>query len=239
MEVVTAPPKIHGAMVAVMREIGAIGKDQRNKQQGFNFRGVDDVYNKLHEIMAKHGIFCLPEVLSDRTEERKTSKGNALIYRILKIKYTFVAEDGSSVEAIVIGEGMDSGDKASNKAMSIAHKYALLQVFMIPTAEEKDPDAERPEMADGSDGLAPQDRPDYTLDLSKEEQADWVNKQLERAQIPFSKWDEIGALINGKAMESKVKPLLGHLFGFMKNAPEDRREPLVDDWLKKVREKQS
>ncbi len=39
---------------------------------------------------------------------------------------------------------MDSGDKASNKALSIAMKYALLQVFCIPTEDAKDPDADSP-----------------------------------------------------------------------------------------------
>lgn len=67
---------------------------------------------------------------------------------ICKIKYTFFAEDGSSVYAIVIGEGMDTGDKATNKAMSIAFKYACFQVFCIPTEEMQDPDAERPELED-------------------------------------------------------------------------------------------
>ena len=37
---------------------------------------------------------------------------------------------------------MDSGDKATNKAMSIAFKYACFQTFCIPTEEMVDPDAE-------------------------------------------------------------------------------------------------
>ena len=63
-----------------------------------------------------------------------------MLYSILKIKFTFYAEDGTFVEAITVGEGMDSGDKASNKAMAIAMKYAMFQVFCIPTGD--DPDAE-------------------------------------------------------------------------------------------------
>ena len=60
------------------------------------------------------------------------------------MKYTFYAEDGSSVSAVVQGEGMDSADKSSNKAMSVAFKYACFQVLCIPTEEMKDPDAETP-----------------------------------------------------------------------------------------------
>ena len=132
---------IHEKMIAIMKDVSAIGKDEKNKMQGFNFRGIDTVYNDLHNLFKKHEVFCLTEVLDDKTEERKTSKGGNLIYRVLKIKFSFVALDGSTCESIVIGEGMDSGDKASNKAMSIGHKYALLQAFLIPTDDRmKDPD---------------------------------------------------------------------------------------------------
>lgn len=136
---------IHEKMIGIMKDISAIGKEEKNKMQGFNFRGIDTVYNDLHNLFKKHEIFCLTEVLDDKTEERKTAKGGNLIYRVLKVKFSFVAVDGSSVDSIVIGEGMDSGDKASNKAMSIGHKYALLQAFLIPTDDkEKDPDYNTP-----------------------------------------------------------------------------------------------
>lgn len=140
-----ADQKIFSAMADAMAEVDAIGKDKRNGAQGFNFRGIDDVYNKLHAVMARHRIFTAPEVIAERTEERKTKNGSNLIYRVLTITYHFYTDDGSSVAVTVIGEGMDSGDKASNKAMSIAHKYALFQVFMIPTEEIIDPDAHTPE----------------------------------------------------------------------------------------------
>ena len=137
---------IYAAMVEIMRDVGAIAKDRKNATQGYTFQGIDDVYSALHDIMAKHGVFTLPEVISDRSEERATKSGGVLIYRILTIRYTFMALDGSIVQATVIGEGMDSGDKASNKAMSVAHKYALLQAFCIPTEELKDPENESHEV---------------------------------------------------------------------------------------------
>lgn len=129
-----------------MAELKPIGKDQStsdNPKFGFNFRGVDQVYDALMPLMAKHGVFSVPEVLDQRSEERKSSKGGNLIYRILTIKYTFYASDGSSVSAVVVGEGMDSGDKAANKAMSVGHKYAFFQVFCIATKEVEDPDREQ------------------------------------------------------------------------------------------------
>ena len=130
-----------------MEEVPSIGKTQRNKTQGFMYRGIDDVMNALQPLLAKNKVFIVPEILEQTREERTTSKGGNLIYSICKIKYKFYAEDGSSVEAITIGEGMDSGDKATNKAMAIAMKYALFQVFCIPTDEMKDPDSETPEQS--------------------------------------------------------------------------------------------
>ena len=133
---------IYEAISATMADIGAVGKNSKNTQQGFMFRGIDAVMNALQPAMKKNGLFVVPEVLEQTREERTTQKGALLIYSICKIKYTFYAQDGSNISAVVIGEGMDSGDKATNKAMSIAFKYACFQVFCIPTEEMQDPDAE-------------------------------------------------------------------------------------------------
>ena len=135
---------IYQRIPAIMEDIDAIKKGRSNSQQNYKFRGIDDVYNELHNLLAKHKVFTMPEVLEERSEERSSRSGGALIYRILKMRYSFFTEDGSCVQAVVIGEGMDSGDKASNKAMAVAHKYALLQVFTIPTEESKDPENESP-----------------------------------------------------------------------------------------------
>ena len=138
---------IYEAIADIMKQGYAIGKDKRNPQQGYQYRGIDDVMNTFQPLMAEHGIFVVPEVLDASREERVTEKGKTLIYSILRVKYTFFASDGTSVCAVVIGEGMDSGDKASNKAMAVAMKYAMFQVFCIPTEEMRraDPDGETPE----------------------------------------------------------------------------------------------
>ena len=129
-------------MISIMRDITAIGKDSKNQTQGFSFRGIDAVYNELHNLLAKHGVITLPQAGTPIIEERTNSKGTVLRFVTIPMVYTFIAEDGSFVTCQVLGEGMDSGDKATNKAMAIAHKYALLQTFLIPTAEMKDPDYE-------------------------------------------------------------------------------------------------
>lgn len=136
---------IYESITKIMEEIPAIGKDQTNKTQGFKYRGIDDVMNTLQPLLSKNKVFIVPQILEQTREERTTNKGGNLIYSICKIKYIFYAEDGTYIEAVTVGEGMDSGDKATNKAMAIAMKYALFQVFCIPTEEMKDPDGETPE----------------------------------------------------------------------------------------------
>ena len=131
---------------AVMNDIGAVGKTSKNVTQGFMFRGIDAVMNAINPALVKNKVFIVPEIIDQTREERQTSKGSTLIYSVCKIKYTFYAEDGSSISCVVIGEGMDSGDKATNKAMSIAFKYACFQVFCIPTEEMVDPDVESHEV---------------------------------------------------------------------------------------------
>lgn len=133
---------IYESICAIMGEAPVVAKAQKNTQQGFMYRGVDVVMNVFQPLLAKHKVFVVPEVLETIREERKTAKGGNLIYTILKMRYTFYAEDGSSVTAVVQGEGMDSADKSGNKAMSVAFKYAMFQVFCIPTEEMKDPDGE-------------------------------------------------------------------------------------------------
>ncbi|QQP86905.1 ERF family protein [Entomomonas asaccharolytica] len=136
---------IYQAMACVMADIEAIGKDKRNEQQNFNYRGIDDIYNVIHPILSKYGIFTAPEVLEQSRTERTTNKNgkvSVLAFVNIKVKYTFWCKDGSHLDCVVAGEGMDSGDKATAKAMSIAHKYALLQTFSIPTAELIDQEAD-------------------------------------------------------------------------------------------------
>jgi len=134
--------QIYKSLGDIMAEAKAIGKDSTNQSQGFKFRGIDAVMNHLHPVFAKHGVIVLPEVLEDRTEDRVTAKGSNLIYRVLRIKFNFTsAVDGSAASATVIGEGMDSGDKAANKAMAVGLKYALSQMLLLPY-DEVDPDGE-------------------------------------------------------------------------------------------------
>lgn len=132
--------KCINAVQAALAKIG-IAKDQKNTQQNWKFRGIDDVYNTLASILAENGLCFLPKVLSRNLVERITKSGTAMFYVTLEIEYVLVcAEDGSSHSIVVMGEAMDSGDKATNKAMSAAYKYACIQTFCIPIEGEDDAD---------------------------------------------------------------------------------------------------
>ena len=134
-------------MAAILSDIEPIKKEKTNTQgASFKYRGIDDVMNSLHESFAKHGVFITTEVLERNEVERTSKSGNALFYVTIKVKFTFHATDGSNVSSIIYGTAMDSGDKADNKCFSIALKYALLQAFLIPTEDMKDPDSETHEV---------------------------------------------------------------------------------------------
>lgn len=152
----TKSPAIYPALIKANKAIGAIAKNNANQQQHFMFRGVDDVYNELHPILAECGIVIIPEVVNYEVSERQARNG-VLLYTRATILHHFTAEDGSHVTTKVVGEAMDSGDKGMNKAMSIALKYALFQLFTIPTKEDKDPDATSYEIVPQEAQTAPVD----------------------------------------------------------------------------------
>ncbi len=134
--------EIYKRLAEINKKITAIGKNKQNLQQKFAYRGVDDVMNELHSLFAEHEVIILPELITGSREERQSKSGGVLITSLNDYKFTFVTIDGSTCHAIIRGEGMDSGDKSSNKSIAIALKYALTQMFLIPTDEMKDPDAE-------------------------------------------------------------------------------------------------
>lgn len=137
--------KVYEAINNVSNELLAgIKKDSVNQHHRFNFRGIDAVYNALAPALVKHKLVILPRMTERTVEERASARGGALFYVTVRAEFDFVSsEDGSKHTVTTYGEAMDSGDKATNKSMSIAYKYAAFQAFCIPTEETSiDPDAE-------------------------------------------------------------------------------------------------
>lgn len=139
---------VYKAINAVQSALSKTGisKDRRNPQgSGYNFRGIDDVYNAVAPLLAEHGLCILPRMTERSCEERQSKSGGALFYTTVKAEFDFVcAEDGSRHTVVTYGEAMDSGDKSTNKAMSAAYKYAAFQAFAIPTEGDNDADAHTP-----------------------------------------------------------------------------------------------
>lgn len=149
------------AINKVQDELSKIGiaKAQKNQQQRYNFRGIDDIYNTLAPLLAKHKLVILPKAIDREVTERVTAKGNMLFYVTVKVDYHFIsAEDASEFVVTAFGEAMDSGDKATNKAMSAAYKYAAFQAFCIPTEGDNDADATTHEVAEKPKQTVDQDQ---------------------------------------------------------------------------------
>lgn len=142
--------KIYECINAVQTELSATGitKDKKNQQQGYSFRGIDDVFNALSPLLAKHRLCILPRMLSRDCAERTNKSGGALFYTTVEAEFDFVSvEDGSTHTVKTYGEAMDSADKSTNKAMSAAYKYAAFLAFAIPTEGDNDADAQTHEVA--------------------------------------------------------------------------------------------
>mgnify|MGYP001220204630 FL=1 len=178
----TEAMNIYQSIQKVMSEVPAITKDKRNTQQGFNFRGIDDVMNHLSGVMANAGVFIVPEVLDTFREERTTKSGGNMIYTNLKTRFTFYAQDGSSVSAVVASEGMDSADKSTNKALSAGYKYACLQVFCIPTEELVDADATTPEESRKQKSAVSRQAEELKTAVKQAVKADSAGMTLEEAE---------------------------------------------------------
>jgi ERF superfamily len=147
------PPRlgVFKAIRAVTEDMSKIGmaKRQRNEVQKFNFRGIDDLYNGLSPSLAKHGLVILPSVFERQVTERNTRNGGVMLHVVLIVDYTFLSsEDGSWHTCRAYGEAMDSGDKATNKALAAAYKYMCFQTFCIPIeGSNEDADSETHEIA--------------------------------------------------------------------------------------------
>jgi hypothetical protein len=141
---------IYSKLSAVMKDIGPVTKQGTNITQKYKFRGIDQMINALHPALVRHGVVLTTQVV-ERTEQirevtRSSGQQGVDKHVAVKVIYTFYAEDGSCLSSVAVGEGLDSGDKATNKAMSAAFKYALIQTFAVPTEDMEEADLASPEI---------------------------------------------------------------------------------------------
>jgi hypothetical protein len=152
--------KIFESLNKIMSEVGAIGKNQKTSGPGYNynFRGIDDIYNRLHGLFSEHGVFVSNEIIDAQlNRETITKKGVTFEQNhvIIKMRYRFYALDGSYVESEAPGESIDYNDKAFAQAQSMAYKYVLFQIFCIPTNEQLDNENRNNEKPDPINKQAP------------------------------------------------------------------------------------
>lgn len=161
---------VYKAICAVTASLAKEGlaKTRRNEQQGYRFRGIDDLYNALAGILSTEGLCILPRVVERSMVERSTKSGAVATYTTLTVDFDLVsAIDGSSHTIRTVGEAMDTADKSSNKAMSAAMKYACLIAFQIPTEGDNDADATTIEKG-------PKPAADLSEQLSASVEAGWI-----------------------------------------------------------------
>ena len=145
-----------------MFEVEEIKKGKTNAQQGFKYRGIDDIMNALHNLFALQGVVIrVNKIRSVERTERPTKSGGTMLYSINDYQFCFCAADGSFVTTWARGEASDSADKSSNKAVSVALKYCLLQMFLIPTEEMVKDEADAYANELGSRKAAPKTQPTY------------------------------------------------------------------------------
>lgn len=143
-KITTGVPAVYAKIAAIQADLARTGisKSRRNQQQGYQFRGIDEIYDALSPLLAANGLCILPRMVSREVVERTTAKGGALFYVTVEAEFDFIAAEDGSVHVVrTFGEAMDSADKATNKAMSAAYKYAALMAFAIPTEGDNDADA--------------------------------------------------------------------------------------------------
>lgn len=170
VETTTPPngtPLIYGKLIEAARLMEGVEKGGENKSQGFKFRGIEQLTKACAPIFKEVGIVMVP-YMRNVPDPAQPAKG---FRSIIEAGYTFYAEDGSSVTARTIGEGVDTYDKATNKAMSAAFKYALLQTLCIG-----DPD-------DDADGHAPPSEPARASKRNEVSAKDWASWETARAGL--------------------------------------------------------
>jgi len=215
---------VYQKIAAVQAELAKVGisKSRKNQTPGqqYNFRGIDEVYNTLAPLMAEHGLCILPRIVEHSITERgKTHKGNAIFSAVVTAEFDFVSADDGTIHVVrTMGEAMDSSDKATNKAMSAAYKYAALMTFAIPTEGDNDADAHTPEVvANDEPHLITEAQREELMDLFATlgiQPAKLLAKASENtgrevatlAQLPASEFAGMRAFLLGRKQKAEPKP---------------------------------
>lgn len=177
----TATRSVYEALAAVMDDVGAVAKTGRNLQQGYNFRGIDAIVNAVGPALRRHRVIVVPEVQTcEYTTVEVGTKRTLMGHVRVVVSYTFYGPGGDSIRATTPGEAMDSGDKATPKAMSVAFRTALLQALALPT-DEADPDSHSYERSEAPPAPPPPTLDELLLDAEHANSHDALSALARRA----------------------------------------------------------
>lgn len=203
--------KVYQAIAAVQAALAkeGISKSRKNVQQGYQFRGIDDLYNALAPVLSANGLVILPRMLSRDSVERQTAKGGVLFYVTVEAEFDFVAaEDGSKHTVKTFGEAMDSADKATNKAMSAAYKYAAMQAFCVPTEGDNDADSTTHEVV--PQGISAGEVADFQIAIRESESMDVLLKigdSIGKSKVSDTQRAELLTEFSKRKRELKQQPV--------------------------------
>lgn len=170
---------VYQAISAVQAELAVTGISKDRKASGgganYSFRGIDDVYSHLAPLLAKHGLVIIPRCIDRLCVERQSKNGGALFYVTVRAEFDFVSsKDGSIHTCATFGEAMDTSDKATNKAMSAAYKYAAFMTFCIPVEGDNDTENSNHQVESGKNYQPEQKKPDQLKGPYKTKTALWA-----------------------------------------------------------------
>ena len=168
-------------------DMGAIAKDGKNKNQDFQFISESAIKAAVRKVSAKYGFTIFPKQIKNITRyERTTSRGGTLYF--YDVMQEFVVTDGKE-EMIgdMMGTGSDTGDKAFNKAVTVALKNFEKQLFNVSDKSENDPDSETPPETTGTRGNNQQPYQRQYNNFQNYRQSKKLSKtQLENYAVEFS-----------------------------------------------------
>lgn len=179
----TKQPEIFNAILNIMEGLEPVQKNKVNPSQHYKYRGIEDVYSALNPMLIANKVILIPELLSHNLTDFNSKSGSLLFRAIVSMKYTFKSTlDGSEAHCIMTGEGMDTGDKATPKAISMAFKYMAFQMFCIPIPDEG-ADAEKQDHE--VKGNAPQQSQQMTPNpnADKKEPEKWLNRTDKQGNV--------------------------------------------------------
>lgn len=130
-----APIPVHLAWLRVRADIKKIAKDDYNQNQKYNFRGIDAALNAFGPVTLRHGVNVMPYRVEASYRDTHTSQNKPTRECTVKVTWRVYGPKGDFFEAQTAGESLDSADKGSAKAQSVALRTLLLNGGMIPTGD--------------------------------------------------------------------------------------------------------